>query len=339
MRRCESCHDAADSHSDWLPYTSRHHGSAGLRKLPYPAAVCAGHRSRRLDGAEGRWVGQSPNAAASRASSTVTGLVTGYKPVLMQRTNVDGDTLLAPYNLITRGIWVYDDRQRRQLPGAPDRPGSGLLLRQMGKPTRLRSWRPLMPTATASWRERAAHGQRRPRRTLVAAGWRRWGWTTRASRARCSRTASTTTSPAANGRRATASAATATIRWSRADAVGSSVLPGGVTPDLRRRHQCGGQRQIVECSDGALTYQPATERDGIYVFGHNRVRWVDWLGALVFVGVLLAVARPWRAALPGGPAPAAPWHGRRKRVYMYQAYERFWHWLQTITISSCCSPG
>jgi hypothetical protein len=39
----------------------------------------------------------------------VTDLVTGFKPVLMQRTNVDGDTLLAPYNLITSWFWIYDD--------------------------------------------------------------------------------------------------------------------------------------------------------------------------------------------------------------------------------------
>ena len=39
----------------------------------------------------------------------MTDLVTGFQPVLLQRTNVDGDTLLAPYNLITTWYWVYDD--------------------------------------------------------------------------------------------------------------------------------------------------------------------------------------------------------------------------------------
>ena len=41
--------------------------------------------------------------------STVTDLVTGYQPVLMQRTNVDGQTMLAPYNLISSWFWVYED--------------------------------------------------------------------------------------------------------------------------------------------------------------------------------------------------------------------------------------
>jgi thiosulfate reductase cytochrome b subunit len=56
------------------------------------------------------------------------------------------------------------------------------------------------------------------------------------------------------------------------------------------------------------------------------------VGALAFVGVLLAVS------IHGGlrflAALRRPRHakGATKRVYMYQAYERFWHWLQTATI-------
>ena len=46
----------------------------------------------------------------------VTSLVTGYKPVLLNRTNIDGDTLLAPYNLITTFYWVYDDANGNKRP-------------------------------------------------------------------------------------------------------------------------------------------------------------------------------------------------------------------------------
>jgi hypothetical protein len=48
-----------------------------------------------------RGVDGDPNA--------VTSLVTGFQPVLLNRTDIDGQKLLAPYNLITTYYWVYDD--------------------------------------------------------------------------------------------------------------------------------------------------------------------------------------------------------------------------------------
>ena len=52
------------------------------------------------------------------------------------------------------------------------------------------------------------------------------------------------------------------------------------------------QLQAAGCitEDGALYYRPATRNQKLYVFGHDRVSWIDWLGALFFVGVLGAVA-------------------------------------------------
>ena len=41
--------------------------------------------------------------------AAVTSLVTGYQPVLLNRTDIDGQKLLAPYNLITTYYWTYDD--------------------------------------------------------------------------------------------------------------------------------------------------------------------------------------------------------------------------------------
>ena len=46
----------------------------------------------------------------------ITSLVTGYQPVLLNRTNIDGQKLLAPYNLITTYYWVYDDTNGNKRP-------------------------------------------------------------------------------------------------------------------------------------------------------------------------------------------------------------------------------
>ncbi len=37
--------------------------------------------------------------------------MTGFTPVLLSRQNIDGQSLLAPYNLISAWYWVYDDPQ------------------------------------------------------------------------------------------------------------------------------------------------------------------------------------------------------------------------------------
>jgi thiosulfate reductase cytochrome b subunit len=87
----------------------------------------------------------------------------------------------------------------------------------------------------------------------------------------------------------------------------------------------------ISSQDGRLFYAPSPESDGIYVFGHNRVSWIDWLGALVFVGTLLAVVVHGTLRFVSAMRNPAPKH-KLKKVYMYEAYERFWHWLQTITI-------
>jgi thiosulfate reductase cytochrome b subunit len=88
---------------------------------------------------------------------------------------------------------------------------------------------------------------------------------------------------------------------------------------------------IDQSGGNTLAYRPAPAADNLYVFGHANVDWVDLLGGIMFVGVLLAVGshaagRYFLALRRPRPQPATA------RVYMYDAYERFWHWLQTTAI-------
>jgi thiosulfate reductase cytochrome b subunit len=110
----------------------------------------------------------------------------------------------------------------------------------------------------------------------------------------------------------------------------AGYLPGGVMPTFT---DGGGipTSSGLTSQDGVLFYQPNPSEYDLYVFGHNRLVWVDVLGALFFVGVLFGVAghaglRLFNALRQPRSQPAV------KRVYMYQVYERFWHWLQTFTI-------
>jgi hypothetical protein len=95
--------------TDWLPYIETHMDAIACETCHIPqmyapaiqaydwtVVTTEGSAVETCRGVEG-----DPNA--------VTSLVTGYQPVLLNRTNIDGDSLLAPYNLITSYYWVYDD--------------------------------------------------------------------------------------------------------------------------------------------------------------------------------------------------------------------------------------
>jgi thiosulfate reductase cytochrome b subunit len=110
----------------------------------------------------------------------------------------------------------------------------------------------------------------------------------------------------------------------------SDNLPGGVMPQFVQDANTL-PTDGLSVQNGSLVYQTAVEQNGLYVFGHNRIAWVDWLGALFFVGVLAGIAG--HGGLRFYNAMRTPRHqSPMRRVYIYQVYERFWHWLQTTTI-------
>ncbi|MEW6094693.1 MAG: cytochrome b/b6 domain-containing protein, partial [Chloroflexota bacterium] len=82
---------------------------------------------------------------------------------------------------------------------------------------------------------------------------------------------------------------------------------------------------------GALYYKLDTDAENFYIFGHSRLAWVDWAGGLFVLGVLAGIAG--HGGLRFLQARKAK-KGRLtvRKVYLYEAYERFWHWLQTVLI-------
>jgi thiosulfate reductase cytochrome b subunit/cytochrome c2 len=326
MRRCESCHDAQKPHADWLPYTDRHMEVVACETCHIPQLYAPAIQSYDWTTLK---AGGTPltECRGIEGQNTVTDLVTGFKPVLMQRTNVDGDTLLAPYNLITTWFWIYDDANGNTRPvrladlkaafflkdqyaaeilAAFDANGDGTLsdielrldtdAKQAAVKARLEALGLSNPRI---------YGQVQPysinhnvaRGEDVISDCRS-----------CHNDQSLVNAP---------------IQM-------ASYTPGGVAPVFVQDTNVAASGQISS-QDGALYYQPATEKDGIYVFGHNRVAWVDLLGALFFVGVLLAVSVHAALRLISALRHPKP-RGPVEEVYMYDAYERFWHWLQTITI-------
>jgi len=120
----EAVHAASQVHASLLPYTHRHLEvlaceTCHIPSMYAPAIEYYDWTALKMDGqpvntCRGIELTNAPALVASTQADynipiTVTNLVTGYEPVLMMRQNVEGDSALAPYNLVTAWYWVYDD--------------------------------------------------------------------------------------------------------------------------------------------------------------------------------------------------------------------------------------
>jgi len=111
-----------------------------------------------------------------------------------------------------------------------------------------------------------------------------------------------------------------------------------VVPRFDTNNNVAGSGDLVKLNDGGLFYRPVPARDGVYVFGVSRLDWVDGLGALAFFGVLLGVmGHATFRYLAFRKRPQGL--GSTRRVLMYEAYRRFWHWLQAVSILALLATG
>jgi hypothetical protein len=105
MRRCEDCHQATAVH-DWLPYRDRHLAGLQCEACHIPAQY--GATLANVD-----WTVVDERGEPIRRYRGTTGdpsdphtLVEGYRPVLLPRSDANGQTRLAPHNLVTSWFWV-----------------------------------------------------------------------------------------------------------------------------------------------------------------------------------------------------------------------------------------
>ena len=328
MRRCESCHDANQAHADWLPYVDKHMAavaceSCHISKMYAPAiqsydwtvVTANGQPASECRGVEG-----DPNS--------VNSLVTGFEPALLNRTNVDGKQLLAPYNLITTYFWAYDD------PNGP-------------RPVRL-------VDLEAAYLENGAYAadvlsafdadnsgaldaselkiDSQSKQDLIAGRLAALGL--KNPRIEGLVQPYSINHGVARGDEAVNDCKSChnTPEESR---VGQAIelaayAPNGVTPRFVDGTNVNTSGQIT-LKDGAVYYQPNPSNDKMYVFGSSRVNWIDWFGALAFFGSLLGVLGHGTLRYVNSMRrPKA--QVKTKAVYMYDAYRRFWHWLQTTAI-------
>jgi len=328
MRRCDSCHDSHKGHADWLPYVDAHMAvvaceTCHIPKLYAPAiqsydwTVLTAQREpiKTCRGVEGE-----PNL--------VTSLVTGYQPVLLNRRNIDGNLLLAPYNLITTYYWVYDDANGNQRPvrlldletvffqngsyaadivSTFDTNGDGTLTNDelvINSPAK----EEIVKTKLA------ALGLNNPRIEGLVQPYSINHNVTRGENA-------------VNDCKACHNEDSRIFQPIKL----ADYAPNGTLPAFDVNNNVNASGKIVTGADGAVYYTPVPSNDGMYVFGSSRVSWVDWLGALLFAGSLLGVlGHGTLRYLSSRKQAKGP--KRTERIYMYEPYRRFWHWLQTASI-------
>ena len=324
MRRCESCHNAEDTHT-WLPYASQHMEevhcetchipqmySTALQQVDWTVVTLDGASRNTCRGVEGQ-------------TGTVSDMVTGFSPTLLQRANIDGSVKLAPYNLISAWYWVSGDPQQPvpqetlqaafldggsyhpEVIAALDENGDGALeARELALDTEEKAAAIAARLEALGMEKPEIMAEVQPYSINHNVAGSEWA-------IRDCETCHTENSQLA-----------APVQL-------AGYVPGGVLPEFIPGNNALTSGEIYLDENGALYYETNLDEEGLYIFGHDRVGWVDWFGTLMVLGVLGGVSvhggmRAWSARKRAKHQP------KIEKIYMYTFYERVWHWLQTLTI-------
>jgi thiosulfate reductase cytochrome b subunit len=324
MRRCESCHNAENVH-EWLPYRKRHFASLACESCHVPKLY--GPALQAVDWTlvdrDGQPLRQYRDVQGDPA--TADSLINGFRPVMLPRENVGGERKLAPFNLVSSWYWTAGEPAAKvtpeQLVGALyvngrlhpdiaralDQDGDG---KATGSELRIGSPEQADPIRQ---RLRAAglHNVQISSEILqysISHNVVNGEWATR----QCT--------SCHGGRSVLAAAFTL-----------SDYLPGGMLPAAGDTANAALNGHIAAGPEGGASFVLGNRGSGFYIIGLDGLAWVDALGLLMFLGISFGVAvhaigryiaRHRRPHL----------HGATRPVYMYDAYERLWHWLQAGAI-------
>ncbi len=324
MRRCDSCHDYKNTHN-WLPYTERHMQAVSCETCHIPKMYSSVNQTHdwtviHIDGSA-----RLECRGVEGDQSSIRGLITGYEPLWLQDQNVDGETSLAPYNLITAFYWVYGtpprpvrlfDLQAAYLEGDDYHPG--ILLRFDANGDGVLDDSELIidtPEKEQFLIQRLTLlGLDNPRISAEIQPY-------------------SINHDVASGDWAIEDCQTCHAQESRVNQPIqlASYTPGGVIPTFIGGTGTNISGEIIQDESGALYYQPTSASQDMYVLGLNQVKWVDLAGLLILLGTVLGITV--HGGLRYYASRKTPKHVTQlEKVYMYGIYERLWHWLQTFAI-------
>ena len=315
MRRCESCHKAGDVH-EWLPYKKRHFASLACESCHIPKLY--GPALQAIDWTlvdrEGQPFRQYRDVAGDPA--TADSLINGFRPLILPRKNVGGERKLAPFNLVSSWYWMAGEPALKvtpeQLAGAlymngrlhPD------VEQVMGSELRIDS-----PEQADVVRERLqasglvnVHMASEIQPYSISHNVVNGEWATRDC------------TSCHGGDSVLAAAFTL-----------SDYLPGGMLPAAGDVGSAALSGIIAAGPEGGASFVLDNSGNGYYVIGLDGLDWVDALGLMMFLGISFGVTvHGISRYIARRRRPHQ--HGPTRRMYMYDAYERLWHWLQAGAI-------
>jgi thiosulfate reductase cytochrome b subunit len=257
--------------------------------------------------------------------ATADGLINGFQPLLLPRDNVGGARKLAPFNLVSNWYWIAGEDGQRVEPEWL----AGVLYPQ-GR----------LHDGLAELLDTDGDGQ-------VQQAELRLDTLAKADAVRHMLTA--------NGLQDVRLAADVTPypvshsvvngRWANRDCrhchEGGSVLgaaftlsdyrPGGQLPVLDGPYSETLVGNVESGPAGGASFLADSAANGFYVLGHDSVELVDMLGLAMFLGITFGVSGHALARWMSSRGRERRGHPTR-RVFMYDAYERLWHWLQAGAI-------
>jgi len=324
MRRCESCHEAQNVH-EWLPYKKRHFASLACESCHVP--IMYGPALQAID-----WTMVGPDGSPQREyrdvegdPSTADSLIHGFRPVMLPRANVGGERKLAPFNLVSSWYWVAGEPERRltaeelveavypdgslhpDVAAILDRDADGRVSTtetNIDSPQQRDSIREFLQAKGFANVRMAAEIQPYSISHSVVNG----QWATR----QCE---------SCHGADSILAAAFPL----------SDSLPGGLLPVPTHQDEVQLSGEITAGPGGGATFVANNSNAGYYIIGLDGYQWVDLLGLLMFLGVSFGVTvHATGRYLANRRRPRH--QPETRRVYMYDAYERLWHWLQAGVI-------
>jgi thiosulfate reductase cytochrome b subunit len=327
MRRCDSCHASESIHSDWLPYTEKHLAIVACESCHIPQMYAPAIQSYDWTVLTEESSAASICRGVENNGGSVSALVTGFQPVLMMRQNVDGDTLLSPYNLVTAWYWVYEDANGSARPVRLVDLRSVYFEKDTYAPEIMAAFDYNGDTHISDTELRIDTAEKQ---NLISSRLQALGLN-------APRITADVQPYSINHGVVTGSAALSDCRACHTEnsrlsqgMILADYIPGDVMPEFVTGTNVTTSGSFAKV-DRALLYQPEPAADDLYIFGHSSFGWVDWLGGLFFLAVLLGVSAHGGLRIVKSSRSKKTTHAA-ERIYMYHSYERFWHWLQTALI-------
>jgi thiosulfate reductase cytochrome b subunit len=331
IRRCEGCHNVANSHN-WLPYSDKHMDALLCESCHIPQINNAAYQQIDWTVVEADGTSQTTCRGVKGDTGTINDLITGYNPVLMQRENLDGSIKLAPYNLITSWFWVY---------GEPERPVRQQDLEAVfldGDNYAADVIEVFDTNENITIEDNELMLDTDEKVAFIAGKLEALGLDD--PRISAEIQPYSINHDVVEGQLATGEC---TVCHSEQSLVSeafqlASYVPGNVMPEFVADSNTLNNGKVFLGEDGSLYFQPSTKEEGTYIFGHDKVSWVDWFGVVMVLGVLGGITghgglRVWYSIK--NPQPKH----KTKKIYMYTLYERIWHWLQTLAITLLAFTG